>query len=754
MKSFTLVIFTVLLGVVMVPRPVRAHDGEGGFWDRSGCCHVYYTGHCVARPDHPEPSCQQGHEVGEVETHGCGCLWFPGECRPAIAAGSVPELPNGRDDDCDYYVDDEQCDGVDNDNDGRVDEDPGSCLLKIMFVPLSFAGSQADFEAAAQAQWDLFKASLHLEDCPDNFAHYYASVSTDNLPAPDCSSGCGIDSVVDSFRAHFGSTVEADYNVVAAITDRDLCGNVAGCRDGGGIFVWAQAGNTSEPILAHEMGHIFGLRDEYCSTDAGSDDYRCNQGRYPQYSAPPNYLGADLLCDPRGGYGCCEGCEPGPMQICCQGNVNPLGGRDIMSYADAEGPRAFDGRSAAHLTSWIAQTVPLDCDFPYDGLERIVTVDEDLDDQGQMSLHSASVRFARPGVKRFSTSGRYGLELLRADGVALHSSAEDISFDYDGPMRSGVDYTALHFSRISRYLRIPVASGGNGPFKVRSLLDGAVVSQTCLNPGVEQADGSVELTRDTVAPEIACPADLSLECRQAGGTSGTEIELSAFLAFPASHVSDSCDSTPQVTNNAPALFPVGLTPVVFEAADADGNSSSCTAQVTIIDTIAPQLAVTASPAVLWPPNHKYAAVSVSLSAADTCDSAVASRVELVSVSSDEPEDAPGQGDGKTLDDIVIVNRNIVNLRKERSGRGDGRVYTLNYRVTDASGNAITAAAVVTVPRSASKAARNSGPVYVVTNSLLAGTGASTAQTLQNAASGKAGSKRPHSSGSHGRGGKK
>ncbi len=43
----------------------------------------------------------------------------------------------------------------------------------------------------------------------------------------------------------------------------------------------------------------------------------------------------------------------------------------------------------------------------------------------------------------------------------------------------------------------------------------------------------------------------------------------------------------------------------------------------------------------------------------------------------------------TFDDIVIVDAQTVKLRAERQGTGNGRVYTINFKVTDASGNTAT-----------------------------------------------------------------
>jgi hypothetical protein len=49
-------------------------------------------------------------------------------------------------------------------------------------------------------------------------------------------------------------------------------------------------------------------------------------------------------------------------------------------------------------------------------------------------------------------------------------------------------------------------------------------------------------------------------------------------------------------------------------------------------------------------------------------------------------------------DIVIIDDFTFDLRAERSGMGDGRVYTITYEATDSCGNSILASATVTVPR--------------------------------------------------------
>ena len=125
---------------------------------------------------------------------------------------------------------------------------------------------------------------------------------------------------------------------------------------------------------------------------------------------------------------------------------------------------------------------------------------------------------------------------------------------------------------------------------------------------------------------------------------------------------------------------------------------------------------------LWPPNHDYHTFNVSdfvASATSACDPNVdASDVVIVSVSSDEPEDSLTGADGTTLNDIVIAGDcKSVNLRAERDGNLNGRVYTITFKVTDSFGNTTTATATVSVPinQSGGAAVNGPGPGYTVTS---------------------------------------
>ena len=107
------------------------------------------------------------------------------------------------------------------------------------------------------------------------------------------------------------------------------------------------------------------------------------------------------------------------------------------------------------------------------------------------------------------------------------------------------------------------------------------------------------------------------------------------------------------------------------------------------------MSVSASRTTLLLPLHQLVPVTVNYTATDACGPVTST----LSVTSDEPVTGHGQGlAGLTSPDWQVIDANHVRLRAERSARGDGRVYTITIRSSDAAGGESTARVFVTVPR--------------------------------------------------------
>jgi hypothetical protein len=249
----------------------------------------------------------------------------------------------------------------------------------------------------------------------------------------------------------------------------------------------------------------------------------------------------------------------------------------------------------------------------------------------------------------------------------------------------------------------PLANNG-GATQTHALLPGspAIDAGSCIDQGgnpvvIDQRGvgrpqgagcdmGAFELESSNAPPELTCN-DVITGNDPERCSATLQCEDVAYCSDPdGDQVSQTCD------NMGP--LPVGTTEVTVECSDGQQVTSSICA-VTVEDIESPELAVKLNPDTLWPPNHHMIDVEATVIASDNCD---ALTLALVSLTSNEADDAQGVGDGRTIADILPGADDFhFHLRAERAGTGCGRIYTAVYTATDGAGNAASEAGFAVVP---------------------------------------------------------
>src|SRR5690349_6362919 len=88
-------------------------------------------------------------------------------------------------------------------------------------------------------------------------------------------------------------------------------------------------------------------------------------------------------------------------------------------------------------------------------------------------------------------------------------------------------------------------------------------------------------------------------------------------------------------------------------------------------------------------------ITVNYTATDNCSVGC-----VLTVTSNEAVN--GLGDGDTAPDWQVLDAHHILLRSERSGKGNGRIYTITVTCTDPAGNRVVRTTTVVVPKSQAK----------------------------------------------------
>lgn len=244
-----------------------------------------------------------------------------------------------------------------------------------------------------------------------------------------------------------------------------------------------------------------------------------------------------------------------------------------------------------------------------------------------------------------------------------------------------------------------------------TVTDGTTVPVSAETEFLFQAESRMVFPSPNAPPVAAIAAPALVECDgPAGstilldGTGSTDPDLPAGAGGISTYqwVEDPGLPSEIALGTGPTLslvLALGAHSIGLRVTDSEGAVGTAQTVVLVRDSLPPTLTLAVDIDVLWPPNHRLVSVRPAWQVSDRCDPSATAR--LVSVTASEPDDAPGDGDGRTTGDIAGAEAGTpdaeILLRAERSGSGSGRTYDITFTATDAAGNSRSALAIVRVP---------------------------------------------------------
>lgn len=88
-------------------------------------------------------------------------------------------------------------------------------------------------------------------------------------------------------------------------------------------------------------------------------------------------------------------------------------------------------------------------------------------------------------------------------------------------------------------------------------------------------------TPDTEPPQVVAPADITITATSSAGIDSGDTAIQSFLL--SATATDNIGVDGEITNDAPAVLPIGTTLVTFNASDAAGNTGSATASIVVTE---------------------------------------------------------------------------------------------------------------------------------------------------------------------------
>jgi hypothetical protein len=239
---------------------------------------------------------------------------------------------------------------------------------------------------------------------------------------------------------------------------------------------------------------------------------------------------------------------------------------------------------------------------------------------------------------------------------------------------------------------------------------------------VPAADGSGLDGTLTLSPELVDagdPSDATYTVRNVGNVALADLAIRVVLLDPDSgavlaELLDTATLAPggSFTATQP-LSTVGLATnrsylavLLARPSGAETEQTLDSATLTVVNAPPDCTAALATPSEVWPPNHKLVAVTAG-GVTDPDGDPVTIVVEAVF----QDERTDHLGDGKTCPDATGGGTSPAQVRAERSGRQDGRVYHLFFEATDDRGASCQGHVTVCVPHDNHGACVDQGALF-------------------------------------------
>jgi hypothetical protein len=665
-----------------------------------------------------------------------GDFEWPKNCNRAAVEGSGARvcwrIETGKDSDGDGLLDDWEIHGIDIDGDGIIDIDLPAMgadpMHKDLFLEIDWVpGFQPTRDAIQQLKQAYAAAPIDAGGVPNPDGkpgitlHVDTGSLTENglLVGDNLGGGsalpagvpvCGLVELAAQKALHFNANRRLAFRY--AITAYRCCqggpnaGNVCTlntqcapgtCSPGGiadnlpGTSFVSFNRDFQGSNLMHEFGHTLGLAHGGALSQSLVN---CK----PNYLSVMNYSYSEI--DSLVGPPIIDYSPPRKSNgTRGQAPLDPLDERHLnetlaLDPSDAEHLIAFVNGGGALRSSPVA--APVDWNGDGDAADTNVSVNTDANLEVGCD-GNGGINSSLPGFDDWANVNlqvvQFGLPLALAPASARELTAELVASH-----RDPTDDEILELRQALNTADLSIASSGNpGPYEAGTDVVLSYVHKAT-NHGPNPA--LPPRVRDTLPPgatllsaDPACVQDsasqltCTLPSLLPGGEAGFPMSVRARAAC-AGGVPTPIVNRASVENAARHAGP-----------DPDPANNTARFETAVVDTTPPQLTLSASPSVLWPPDHKFVPVTITVTTSDACDDHPA--IRLVSITSNEAADAGGsgnispdiQGAAFGTDDRQFL------LRAERSGQGAGRVYTITYEAKDGSGNATTSAVTVTVPKS-------------------------------------------------------